>query len=79
MMHDDHHEPPLERRPAAGFGRDEYYAEARRSLERHKAECAARERAQRRRGGLTIAEAKRRATRHWLGSGVGARIERRDE
>jgi hypothetical protein len=57
-MHDDHNEP-LERRPS--FGRDEYYAEARRSFERFKA--AARQGTKRR---LTVAEARRRAARHRL-------------
>ena len=56
----------IERRPAAGYGRPSDTAAALRSLARFKAERERRQRAQRRRGGLTIAEAKRGAARHWL-------------
>lgn len=53
-------EPEVERRPAPGssIARAEDFAVARRSFERAKAEHVARQHAQR--GGLTIAEARRR-------------------
>jgi hypothetical protein len=52
-------EPQLERRPARGYGRDEDTAEALRSLEKWRKRWEAGQRP-RRRGGLTIEEAKRR-------------------
>jgi hypothetical protein len=64
----DEHEEPWERRPAPGSGtaRDEHYAAARKSFLKAKAAHEARQRTRPRRGGLSIAEARRRMAQHGL-------------
>jgi hypothetical protein len=59
-------EGELERRPAMGYGRPSDTAAALRGLAKHRAEHAARQRAQRRPSELTIVEAKRRMARYGL-------------